>query len=97
MAGVMDLFSLPFVEDELGCSKQGAQVALPAAGSQAERVLAVIRDSLGMTDRQIADATGYAINIVTARRNSLVKAGFVRSGGVVDGGRGVRNTFWVLY
>ena len=90
----MDLFSLPFVADPAGCSREGAEKALPKAGTQLAVIYALIADDGPLSDHQIAERTGYALSVAVARRNELVKRGLVRSVGAAIGSRGVRNNLW---
>lgn len=86
--------SLPFTQDAAGCSREGAQYALPTAGSQLERVWQEIQAHGPLSDRQLAERTGYALSVICARRNELVKRGLVQSVGVAMGARGVKNNLW---
>jgi len=88
-----DIFSLPFVEDAEGCSRAGAEKALPRAGSQLATVYAALQ-AQPMTDRQLVQVTGLPINVICARRWWLVKGGLVESKGTVAGIYGVANTVW---
>jgi hypothetical protein len=86
-------FTLPFTYDVEGCSRAGAEKAVPKAGSQLSRVYEALQVQ-PMTDRQLVQVTGLPINVVNARRWWLVKGGLVESKGTVDGIYGVQNTVW---
>ena len=65
-------------------SLAGAQAAEPRAGTQAQRVLEVIRSmrTRGATDWDIKALTAFERSSICARRNALLDAGLV-----VDSGR----------
>lgn len=86
--------SLPFVQDVEGCSKAGADAALPKAGTQMASIYAAIQAHGPLSDHDIERVVQLPINIVCARRNSLVKQGLVESAGTAPGRFGVINTRW---
>jgi hypothetical protein len=88
-----DLFSLPYVDDTHGCSKAGAEHALPKAGTQMAMVYQALEVG-PLSDAQLAERLGYALSVVCARRNELVKRGLVVDAGTQIGKFGVRNTRW---
>lgn len=90
-----ETYSLPFVKDDYGCSRQGAEHALPAAGSQALKVWTAIRDHGPVTDRELVALTGFPINVICARRWALAKQGRIQAMGVRVGASQVPNTIWV--
>lgn len=50
----------------------------PKVLTQYQVIVQFLSGTLDATDREIQRATGYAINVVTARRNALVKLGRVK-------------------
>lgn len=90
---IPNLFSLPFTEDVEGCSRAGAEKALPKAGTQMAMVYAALQAG-PKTDQELVQETGLALNIVNARRWALVKDGLVESAGTIKASTGVNNTRW---
>lgn len=88
-----EVYSLPFTDDKLGCSREGAEKALPKAGTQMAMVYAALQRQ-PLTDAEIVTWTGFALSVVCARRNELVKRGLVQEAGTRIGKFGVRNTRW---
>jgi hypothetical protein len=84
-------------------SLQSARDAAHYAGAQAQRVLAVIRESglRGATDWDVIAATSIQRSSVCARRNSLIDAGLIvehpdsRQRSRASGPFGRRCTVWV--
>ena len=65
------------------CSLAGAIDALPRSGTQAARVLAIIREAgpVGRTDWELVALSGLQRSSICARRNALLDAGLVRENG----------------
>lgn len=78
------------------CSYEGAKAALPRAGSQALRVLMVIKDHGPVTDHDLVARTGLPLNVVNARRHALLEKGLIHAAGSVVGPHAVRNTTWAF-
>lgn len=96
MAIDADLFTLPFVDDALGCSRDGAERAFPKAGTQRALVYEAIAAHGPISDHDLAARLGFALSVVCARRHALVKDGFVTDAGCQVGPCGVRNTRWTV-
>lgn len=77
-------------------SYQGAKRAEPKAGTQKAVVLEAIRQHGPISDHEIEKLTGYALNIVNARRHMLMKDGLVMESGTHAGPFGVRNTVYIV-
>lgn len=92
----MNQLSLFTPHNGTATSKAGAIAAAPRAGTQAELILAAIRNSSGMTNNEIAIRTGYPINVVTARVATLRdRYGLIRdSGETRKSEAGVPNKIW---
>lgn len=78
--------SLPFSgrsSTARACSLAGALDALPRSGTQAARVLAIIREAgpVGRTDWDLVALSGLQRSSICARRNALMDAGLVREDG----------------
>lgn len=77
-------------------SYQGAKTAHPRAGSQALRVLLLIKAHTLLTDHELADLSGLPLATVNARRNFLCKKGLIVACGSKVGPFGVSNCLWRL-
>lgn len=94
-----DSLSLPFSGNtpiSRHCSFEGAQKALPKAGSQAMVVLVAIKDHGPLTDHELVMFTGFPLNVVNARRHELLRKGLIHAAGSIKGSSGVRNTTWAF-
>ncbi len=77
-------------------SKQGAVHAHQRAGSQAERLLRLYRERGPQTDHQACAALDLPLATVCARRNALLKQGWVHACGTKPGPYRTLNTLWGL-
>jgi hypothetical protein len=93
--------SLPFsgrTPHARACSLAGALDAQPRSGTQAYRVLAIIREAgrVGVTDWELHALAGLERTTICARRNALLDAGLVREDGTRAAGPWHRQcTVWV--
>ena len=84
------IYSLPFTADPAGCSRAGAEKALPKAGTQRALVYAAIQEHGPVSDQQLVTWTGLPLATVIPRRWALVQDGLVESVGVQMGPCGVK-------
>lgn len=95
-----DLFSTPFANSPdaraTACSKAGATFAKPRVGSQADRVLASLREHGPQSMHDLHTTTGLVIPTICARLGWLRKRGLVEVIGAKAGPHGVKvpNTLW---
>ncbi len=77
-------------------SKSGADVALPKAGTQTANILKLIELCGPISDQRLVTLSGYAINVVTARRNRLLNDGWIVLAGSEVGPSGAHRQTWKI-